>query len=199
MTAPPNVHLTTDRLWLRRFTPDDAAALYALDRDPAVRRFVEDGTVPSLTEAADTISQWLATYPADGVFGFWAAVERISGDFVGWFHFRPPPGTEHHDPELGYRLVRSAWGRGLATEGSQALIDHGFRSGHVRRVVAETMAVHAASRRVMEKVGMRLVRTFHADWPVRIPGDEHGDVEYAITLEEWRAGRLRDASRRFWL
>ena len=54
---------------------------------------------------------------------------------------------------------------------------------------AETMVVHSGSWRVMEKAGMRRVRTFHADWPVRIPGDEHGDVEYAITRAEWEADR----------
>ena len=80
-------------------------------------------------------------------------------------------------------------GQGYAGEGSRALIDHGFTALGVQRVVAETMVVHTASRRVMEKCGMRLVRTFHADWPVRIPGDEHGDVEYAITREEWDAAR----------
>jgi hypothetical protein len=42
---------------------------------------------------------------------------------------------------------------------------------------------------VMEKSGMRLIRTFHSEWPVRIPGDEEGDVEYAITYDEWRAAR----------
>jgi RimJ/RimL family protein N-acetyltransferase len=52
------------------------------------------------------------------------------------------------------------------------------------------MAVHTGSRRVMEKAGMRPVRTFHADWPDRIPGDEHGDVEYAITREEWARQQL---------
>ncbi len=67
------------------------------------------------------------------------------------------------------------------------MIDNGFNSGRVQRVVAETMVVHSASRRVMEKSGMRLVRTFRADWPVRIPGDEEGDVEYAITRAEWEA------------
>jgi RimJ/RimL family protein N-acetyltransferase len=58
-------------------------------------------------------------------------------------------------------------------------------------VVAEAMAVHTSSRRVMEKAGMHLVRTFHADWPYRIPGDEHGDVEYEITFEEWDGRRPR--------
>jgi RimJ/RimL family protein N-acetyltransferase len=46
-------------------------------------------------------------------------------------------------------------------------------------------------RRVMEKLGMRLVRTFHADWPARIPGDEHGDVEFAITRAEWEQAQRR--------
>ena len=68
---------------------------------------------------------------------------------------------------------------------SGAPIDHGFAALGVERVRAETMAVNIGSRRVMEKVGMRLVREFHVDWPVRIDGDEHGDVEYAISRAEW--------------
>jgi RimJ/RimL family protein N-acetyltransferase len=55
----------------------------------------------------------------------------------------------------------------------------------VQRVVASTMAVNIASRRVMEKSGLRLVRAFHQEWPESIPGDEHGDVEYALTRDEW--------------
>ena len=47
------------------------------------------------------------------------------------------------------------------------------------------MVAHLSSRRVMENAGMRLVRTFKADWPYPIPGDDLGDVEYAITREEW--------------
>ena len=51
------------------------------------------------------------------------------------------------------------------------------------------MAVNTPSRRVMEKAGMRFVRTFHADWPVRIPGNEDGDVEYAIDRAQWERDR----------
>jgi RimJ/RimL family protein N-acetyltransferase len=65
-------------------------------------------------------------------------------------HRRDKP--ERVDP--GYRLRRSAWGKGHATEGSRALIREGFAELGVRRVVAETMAVNAASRRVMEKAGL---------------------------------------------
>jgi RimJ/RimL family protein N-acetyltransferase len=69
------------------------------------------------------------------------------------------------------------------------LIDKGFAEQGVRRVSAEAMVVHTASRRVMEKSGLGLVRVFHADWPERIPGDEHGDVQYALDREEWEQRR----------
>jgi RimJ/RimL family protein N-acetyltransferase len=71
------------------------------------------------------------------------------------------------------------------------LIAKGFAEFDVQRVVASTMAVNTASRRVMEKSGMRLVRAFTADWPMSIPGDEHGDVEYAISRSEWEHNRAR--------
>ena len=64
-----------------------------------------------------------------------------------------------------YRLWKSAWGKGYATEGSRALIRKGFTEFGVQRVVAQAMAVNQASRRVMEKAGLKLVRTFHQPWP----------------------------------
>lgn len=174
---------------LRRFTLDDAEELLALDSDPLVRRYVEDGEPVTRERAVEMIEHWLTYHARSDLFGFWAAIERATGRFIGWFHYRPGDGHGDDEPELGYRLNASAWGRGFATEGSIALIDHGFSTGRIRRVVAETMAVNVGSRRVMEKAGMRLVRSFRADWPIRIPGDEEGDVEYAITLDEWRAAR----------
>jgi RimJ/RimL family protein N-acetyltransferase len=86
-------------------------------------------------------------------------------------------------------LKRSAWGKGYATEGSRALIDNAFGELGARRVYAETMAVNTASRRVMEKAGLKFVRSFLQPWPDPIPGDEHGDVEYALTREEWERTR----------
>ena len=82
-------------------------------------------------------------------------------------------------------LRRSAWGKGYATEGSRALVRMAFTELAARRVYAETMAVNQGSRRVMEKGGLRLVRTFRQPWPDRIEGDELGDVEYALTRTEW--------------
>jgi RimJ/RimL family protein N-acetyltransferase len=86
---------------------------------------------------------------------------------------------------LGYRLRRSTWGKGYATEGSRALVRKAFEELAVQRVFAETMAVNLASRRVMEKAGLRFVRTFHLTWDDPIPGTEHGEVEYELTAADW--------------
>jgi RimJ/RimL family protein N-acetyltransferase len=67
------------------------------------------------------------------------------------------------------------------------LIAKGFAELGVKRVYATTMVVNIASRRVMEKAGLRFVRTFHQPWPYAIEGDEEGDVEYALRRSEWEA------------
>jgi RimJ/RimL family protein N-acetyltransferase len=180
-----DVFLETERLLLRRFTLADLDLLVELDSDPTVMHFITGGISHSRSEIeSDELPAFLSYYERYDGLGFWAAVEKETGDFLGWFHFRPDEGDPTH-VELGYRLRAPAWGKGYATEGSQALIEKGFRELGVQRVMAYTMAVHVASRRVMEKAGLRYIRTFHADWPYPIPGDQHGDVEYALERHEW--------------
>jgi RimJ/RimL family protein N-acetyltransferase len=182
------VFLETERLVLRRFTEDDAELLVELDSDPEVMQFITGGLPTSRREVeTEILPAYLAYYDRDDRFGFWAAIERSSGEFVGWFHFRPESDDAPDHIELGYRLRRSAWGKGYATEGSRALIEKGFAELGVERVFAATMVVNVASRRVMEKSGLRYVRTFHQPWPYPIEGEEHGDVEYALLRSEWEA------------
>jgi RimJ/RimL family protein N-acetyltransferase len=171
------VYLETERLLLRRFTESDVGNLHDLDGDPEVMRFVNGGRPVSRDVIREqTLPRFLRAYERFEGFGVWAAIERSTGEFVGWFEFYPRKDAGPEEIELGYRLRRSAWGKGYAT---------GFTELGVQRVVAETMAVNAASRRVMEKGGLKYVRTFHQEWPERIEGDEHGDVEYALTKVDW--------------
>lgn len=188
------VFLETERLLLREFTADDIDNLVELDSDPDVMQHITGGLATSREEIeTETLPAFLAYYDRGPRYGFWAALEKSTGDFLGWFHFRPGEGHPDDEPELGYRLRKSAWGRGYGAEGSRALIRKGFTEFGVRRVLAETMVVHTASRRVMEKAGMSVNRTFHADWPHPIPGDEHGDVEYALTHADWQRQEAGDA------
>jgi RimJ/RimL family protein N-acetyltransferase len=191
--------MLTERLALRRFTSADAADLLSLDGDPLVMRFLT-GATRSLAQIRDDVLPQLARchlrFPG---FGYWAAQTRASGEFIGWFGLRPvtPTGDAMVNwpdargqtgvASLGYRLRRSAWGQGYATEGARALVHLAFTGLGAREVVATTMAVNTGSRRVMEKAGLRYARTVYLDWPDPLDGNEHGDVEYRLRRGEWRA------------
>lgn len=177
MTVPQ-----TTRVRFRRFTESDVDNLVALDGDPEVMRYLDTGK-PHTRERIETrtLPAILAGYRDGG--GHWAAIERATGAFLGWGDLSYQGFCTY---ELGYRIRRASWGEGYASEIAEALLRKAFDELHAERVIATTMAVNAGSRRVMEKSGLRHVRTFHEDWPEPIPGTELGEVEYAIDAEQWR-------------
>ncbi len=182
------VILQTPRLVIRQFTEDDADNLGDLNSDPEVMRYL--GRPPSREVLRDEIIPFhLAVYQRLDRLGTWAAESADSGEFLGWFHFRPGPDGDITNIDLGYRLRRPAWNKGYATEGSRALINLGFTDLGVHRVFAHTMTVNAASRRVLEKCGLTLVHQTPYNGPDAdaIEGSEHGEVEYALTKREWRS------------
>lgn len=123
-----SIYLETGRLTLRRFTEADEDDLVELDSDPEVMRFINGGRPTAREEVRDRILPTLfEVYARSADFGYWAAQERSTGRFLGWFHFRlPADEPDGGDVELGYRLRRPEWGKGYATEGSRALIHKGF-------------------------------------------------------------------------
>ncbi len=183
------VILETPRLALRLFSQDDVDNLFNLNNDPEVMRYITGGRpTPREVIRDELIPFHLGVYERLDRLGTWAAEAGATAEFLGWFHFRPGPDGNTSNIDLGYRLRRSAWNKGYATEGSRALIDMGFAGLGVERVFAHTMTVNTASRRVMEKCGLRLVRTFPYQGPDVIEGSEQGEVEYALTRPEWAAG-----------
>jgi RimJ/RimL family protein N-acetyltransferase len=175
---------------LRPFTAADLDDLAALHGDPEVMRYLDDGRpVPRAAVEHETLPAILREY-AELPSGFGRFAAEVEGEFVGWFSLRPATSVGlDGGTELGYRLCRAVWGRGHATEGARRLVRTAFTDLGVERLAATTMTVNVASRRVLEKAGLCLVRTFHADWPDPVPGAEHGDVEYALTRAEFTATR----------
>ncbi|OKH28895.1 GNAT family N-acetyltransferase [Chroogloeocystis siderophila] len=192
------VFLETPRLLLRNFTEEDANNLYELDSDPEVIRFVNLGIIKGVT-AIDidyetiknkTLPKWLRYYQEYENYGIWAAIEKTSSEFIGWFHFRPASDNlfyfnlgfyDASEIELGYRLKKAKWHQGYATEGSLALVHKGFLNGNTQRVVSMALANHMASIRVMEKVGLNFVaKYFH-------PEIEREVVKYALNRNEFNA------------
>ncbi len=178
--------LETERLLLRYFTEADLDNVVGLDADPAVMQHISGGRpTPRAVIEREILPAFLSYYDRFVGFGFWAAIEKSTGAFLGWFHFRPLGGASPDAAELGYRLRATAWGKGYGTEGSRALIRKGFTELGVQRVVASTDAAHTASRRVMEKAGLTLARTFRAPWPELPDGPEQEAVEYAVSKADW--------------
>jgi RimJ/RimL family protein N-acetyltransferase len=157
-----NILLQTERLRLRQLVEADAPRLLALDSDPEVMRYI--GPVVTDLEVHRTFLRERAIpyYTANPGYGFFAAEQRETGTFLGWFIFRPAlhfryaaaVGFTEGDTEIGYRLHKSAWGRGYATEGARALRDMAFQERQVHHVVAVALKTNVASWRVMEKIGM---------------------------------------------
>jgi len=148
--------LTTPRLSLRRIDDGHLDDLVDLDSDPAVMKFINGGTPTPRETYEDSLLERMKAF-ADQPYGYAAAYE--DGRFVGWFHLRPSDA----DPdvlELGYRLRRDAWGRGLATEGSRALVRYAFETLDAPSVDACAMPDNIASIGVMKKCGMQFAGTF---------------------------------------
>ena len=184
--------LHTDRLRLEPVTDDHLRLLVQLNSDAEVMRFL----IGRAATPEETYAEWERRRrdqsDDERGLGYWVGFE--GQDLAGWWSASAYAG----DPTragLGYRLRRQVWGRGLATEGCRAMVDHAFSIPGIERVVAGTMAVNTRSRRVMEKLGMAHVRTWHEDWDDPLPGTEHGEVGYELTRVRWAAARARTGSR----
>ena len=177
------------RFQLRPLAPDDLDALVALDADPLVMRHITGGQPTPRALARDVLLPAMlaaATRPGLGFF----VVESPSGEFLGWVHLRHDR-LEPAWAEIGYRLVRSCWGQGLATEVSATLVERAFHTLSFETVSARTVPENQASRRVMEKLGMREAGRFV--FPARaLPGlvlPEAEGVLYTLSRADWLRGR----------
>jgi RimJ/RimL family protein N-acetyltransferase len=180
--------LRTDRIRLVPLSDDHLEHEVELDSDPEVMRYLGNRrrTREEVEVAHRRRLAVAATVPG---LGFWAGfVDEV---FVGWWILEPPDrpdqGPVAGQAELGYRLLRRHWRQGLASEGARELLRYGFEDLGLQRIFAETMAVNAASRATMTSIGMHHERSFHQEWDEPAPGAEFGEVEYAITREEWLA------------
>ncbi|MCF7826911.1 MAG: GNAT family N-acetyltransferase [Candidatus Marinimicrobia bacterium] len=149
------VYLETQRMILREFTEADVDLLVDLDSDPEVTRFINGGKpTPHDYISKIVMPKILEYYKNDNGLGIWACLDKNDQAFMGWLLLRP----SHSDPsetELGYRFKQKYWGKGVATEGSAALVKKGFEELHVAVIMATADPANDASRRVMEKVGLR--------------------------------------------
>jgi len=204
--AMPQPILQTERLLLVPLADDHFELEVELDSDPQVLRYLF-GRARSRAEVAESHARRMGLGTVVDGLGYWIAFgteggrrgskrpeSEQDGEFVGLMMLPPAHGPDQPDDptvaDLGYRLLARTWRQGLGSEASRVLLQHAFETVGQSRVVAQTMTVNAGSRGVMEKVGLRYVRTYFPDWGEEaLPDADQGEVEYEITREMWAAQR----------
>lgn len=148
---------TTPRLYLRRFTVEDAPLIFKLNTQPGVLKYLHERTLTSVEDAEAVIKEIiLPQYTLYGL-GRWAMIEKETGQFVGWCGLKLRPELDN-EIDLGYRLHPKFWGQGLATEAAIACLRYGFDEKGLTCITARAHVENMASLNVLKKIGFQYVR-----------------------------------------
>lgn len=146
--------LQTDRLLLREYVQDDAEAFFQLNSDPEVLRFTGDDSLLDIGQAREILRAYpIADYRKYG-FGRWACVLKSTGEHIGYAGLKYI--EAFNEVEIGFRLMRSHWGLGFATEAAIAAVRFGFDNLRLKTIIGLVVPENIASVRVLEKAGLRL-------------------------------------------
>jgi ribosomal-protein-alanine N-acetyltransferase len=167
--------LETMRLILKPAVLEDANNLFLLNSDPEVMRYTGDKKFHSTIEAQKVIQENLIPHFNHYKMGRFMIFLK-DGTFIGWCGLKYFPETDEVD--LGYRLMRSFWGQGFATEASQVSLDYGFSRLNLKKIIAKAMPENIGSIKVMQKLGM----TFKGY--LRDPTDPQAFILYDIFKSE---------------
>jgi ribosomal-protein-alanine N-acetyltransferase len=162
MIDPQTKILETDRLILRRLTIDDADALFALYRDPEVRRYFPEGTL-TFEETKEELEWIIDVYYGKYGFGLWATIHKATGAFIGRCGLLPWTIEQRSEVEVAYLLAQAYWGQGLATEAAQGIVRYAFEQLQLSRLICLIDAENRASQRVATKIGMAFEKEVHDD------------------------------------
>ena len=179
--------LTTERLVLRGWRDEDREPFGAMNADPEVTRFLSKAL---MREESDALVDRIRNSWERRGWGLWAVERQSDGRFLGftglsWQTFEAP---FNPSVEIGWRLERAAWGQGYATEAARAALAFAFERLELDEVMSFTTVRNAASRRVMEKIGLRHDPTADFEYPGLPSGHPNRpSVAYRITRNAWLA------------
>ncbi len=157
-------HIETERLILRELRLTDLDGMFALDSDPEVHKYLGNKPVKTKTESQKILESVVNQYKERGI-GRFAAIEKSSGDFIGWSGIRLNTEynmngfTKYYD--VGYRLIKQYWGKGYATESGKAAVDYAFNVLKLPELYATTEIGNQASHNALLKIGLSYVEDFY--------------------------------------
>ncbi|CAN5739594.1 GNAT family N-acetyltransferase [soil metagenome] len=168
--------LETERLIMRPFVESDVDEIFAMRSDEDIMRFIREPQ--RRNESSDWIKLVSAHWKTDKL-GFCAVIEKETNKFLGWCGIWRL--EETGEMEIGYAIDKAYWGKGFATEAAEKFMRYAFEQLNAEKLVAVARPENTASRRVMEKLGMKFVKTgtFYSQTL----------VQYAISKSEWERWR----------
>lgn len=156
--------IETQRLFFRELTDADADGMFELDSDPEVHRYLGNKPVTSMEQIHAAIAYINEQYKRNGI-GRWAVILKETGEFIGWAGLKLHHNVNGRDQyyDLGYRFIQKYWGKGYASEAAIAFVDYGFTIMKLEKINAYADARNTASRKVLEKAGLKFIETFEED------------------------------------
>jgi RimJ/RimL family protein N-acetyltransferase len=171
--------LRTERLLLRRWQESDLAPWAAMNADPEVREHL--GDLLTREQADASVARYEAAFEAHG-FGWFAVEVPATGEFIGFAGLdRIDEGLPFTGVEIGWRLARSAWGKGYATEAARAVLAFGFETLGLPEILALTTVGNVRSQAVMRRIGMTRDPAEDFDHPDEPEGPLRRHVLFRIT------------------
>ncbi len=172
--------IETARLRLRPYTLADLDELAPILCNPEVMKYSPRGPIAKGKERQVTqeILEFFINHWQQHGFGVWAVVAKASEKLIGHCGLNFLPNTS--EVEVFYRLDQAYWNQGIATEATTASLRYGFEEVKLDPIVAITAPEHTASRRVMEKVGMKYEKDAHF-YNLDV-------IYYAISRQAWQPG-----------
>ena len=147
--------LETERLILRRLLPEDLDDLFALYRDPEIRRYFPEGTL-TYEETQEELEWFLNGHPEHPELGLWATIHKETNQFIGRCGLLPWTIDGQYDVEVAYLLSKAYWRQGLGTEVARAILNYGFEQLHLSRLICLIDPDNQASIKVAQNMGMTL-------------------------------------------
>jgi RimJ/RimL family protein N-acetyltransferase len=154
--------IETERLILRELEYTDENDLFEMDADPDVYLFIENNPVKSIDEITKVIEMLKKQYKENGI-ARWAVVDKLTNECIGWSglkYYKQPLNNHSNFYELGYRFKKKHWGKGFATESSNAILDYGFINLNTDTIFAITDPENVNSKKVLSKLGFGFKETF---------------------------------------
>jgi [ribosomal protein S5]-alanine N-acetyltransferase len=156
MMEEPNTSIQTERLTLRLLQPGDAETLYRIYQGEGVLRYFPSPTPPPLDRVQRFVTHQQAHWEKYG-YGNWGILPEGEREVSGWAGLQFLP--ELNETEVGFLLDPRWWGKGYATEAARASLKFAFEHTPLDHIIALVHPENSASRRVIEKCGMRYVET----------------------------------------